>query len=153
MIISPCLPMKAFHYLKNKKKGKHGEMIMKIDMNKTYDMVGWDFLAQVLLKMGFYSDCVEKVMLCIDSVNFSLLFFGKKVVNFRPKRGLRQGDPLSPISLLLLLMSFLRWLSWLFLMEVWLVLSWLGVVPLFLTIFSLFHPFPSAERDNCAKLV
>lgn len=67
-----------------------------MDMNKDYDRVEWDFLSQVLLKLGFAASWVEKVVNCIDSVSFNLLLSGKKVSSFRPKRGLRQGDPLSP---------------------------------------------------------
>lgn len=86
----------VFHYSKNKKRGRYAEMAIKMDMNKAYDRVEWDFLAQVLLKMGFNSAWVEKVIHCLDSVSFNLLLSGKKVSSFRPKRGLRQGDPLSP---------------------------------------------------------
>lgn len=71
-------------------------MAIKMDMNKAYDRVEWDFLAKILLKMGFNSSWVAKVMHCLDSVSFNLLLSGKKVSSFRPKRGLRQRDPLSP---------------------------------------------------------
>lgn len=86
----------AFHYLKNKKKGKHKELPIKIDMKNAYDRVEWDFLAQVLLRLGFRELWVGRVMQCIDSMNFSLLLSIKKVAGFKPLRGLRQGDPLSP---------------------------------------------------------
>lgn len=86
----------AFHYLKNKKKGKIVDLAIKVDMNKAYDRVEWDFLAQVLLKMGFCEEWVGRIMHCIDSVKFNLLLSGKKVAGIKPMRGLRQGDPLSP---------------------------------------------------------
>lgn len=81
----------AFHYLKSKKKGKVAELAIKLDMNKVYDRVEWDFLAQVLLKLGFCEQWVLKIMQCIDSVSFRLLLSGKKVADFKPLRGLRQG--------------------------------------------------------------
>lgn len=84
----------AFHYLKDKKRGNLAEMAIKMDMNKAYDRVEWDFLAQVLLKLGFKDTWVERVMNCIDSASFNLLLSGKKVSNIRPKRGLRHEDPM-----------------------------------------------------------
>lgn len=50
----------------------------------------------MLLKLGFSNQCIEKIMMCVRSVNFNLVLFGRKVASFVPKRGLRQWDPLSP---------------------------------------------------------
>lgn len=44
---------KVFHHLKLKNSTKYFEIGIKLDMNKAYDRIEWDFLKTVLLKLGF----------------------------------------------------------------------------------------------------
>lgn len=46
----------VFHTMKQKKKGKRGILAMKLDMSKTYDRVEWDFIENVMDRMGFCTD-------------------------------------------------------------------------------------------------
>lgn len=87
---------KAFQYLRSRVNGRKYELAVKLNMNKAYDKVEWDFLRDVLLNMGFSPGWVDKIMLCVNTVSFDILLSGKSVAKFTPKRGLRQGDPLSP---------------------------------------------------------
>lgn len=43
----------VFHYMKHKKKGPKSSVALKLDLNKAYDRVCWDFLFKVMEKMGF----------------------------------------------------------------------------------------------------
>lgn len=43
---------KLMYFLKNKRIGKKGFMSLKLDISKAYDRVEWDFLVQVMYKMG-----------------------------------------------------------------------------------------------------
>lgn len=57
----------AFHYLKNRSNVKP-EFAVKLDMNKAYDRVEWDFLEAVLTKLNFHQGWIRNVMKCISSV-------------------------------------------------------------------------------------
>lgn len=52
----------AFHFLNRKKQGKESFMAVKLDFNKAYDMVEWDFLEAVMKKMGFADQWINWVM-------------------------------------------------------------------------------------------
>jgi hypothetical protein len=83
----------TIHELHRKKK--HG-IILKLDFEKAYDKVCWNFVQQVLQIKGFsYIWCswISAVMTG-DHVGIKLMTIQVKI--FRQK-GLRQGDPLSPI--------------------------------------------------------
>ena len=41
------------HYFK-KIKGKSGYMVVKLDMEKAYDRLEWDFIKVILTKLGFH---------------------------------------------------------------------------------------------------
>ena len=48
------------------------------------------------MRFNFPENLIELIMSCISSVSTSLLFNGDCMDPFRPSRGIRQGDPLSP---------------------------------------------------------
>ena len=77
---------------KRKEKG----LICKLDIEKAYDSINWNFLMKVLLKMGFGSRWMEWIWWCISTAKFSVLVNEVPAGFFPNSKGLRQGDPLSP---------------------------------------------------------
>lgn len=70
--------------------------IMKIDLQKAFDSVHWDFLHEALIGLNFPEQFIAWIMECVTTTSFSLAINGGTLGLFRGARGLRQGDPLSP---------------------------------------------------------
>ncbi|KAM6574657.1 hypothetical protein CsatA_022984 [Cannabis sativa] len=79
-----------------KRKGKGGYMLIKIDLEKAYDKMSWEFVIHVLGMMGFPSMFIDWIKKCISVSTIKVLLNGSIVGKFSPEQGLRQGDPLSP---------------------------------------------------------
>jgi hypothetical protein len=66
-----------------------------LDFKKAYDRVSWAFLRSVLSRKGFDAAVVHRLMQLVSG--------GQTAINgevgpfFRNKRGVRQGDPISPL--------------------------------------------------------
>lgn len=84
------------HNLRTKESISKQYMAIKTDMSKAYDHVEWNFLETLLEKMGFDRKWVCWVMACVSTVSYTILLNGRTHGFFRPERGIRQGDPMSP---------------------------------------------------------
>ncbi|RVW40626.1 Transposon TX1 uncharacterized 149 kDa protein [Vitis vinifera] len=82
-----------------RRSGEEG-VIFKIDFEKAYDHVKWDFLDHVLEKKGFIPRWRKWMSGCLSSVSYAILVNGSAKGWVKASRGLRQGDPLSLFCLL-----------------------------------------------------
>ena len=82
-----------FYSMKMGSKRRMGDVALKIDISKAYDRLKWDYILEVMTKMGFEVDWMR---LCITTVSYLVLMNGDLVGPIIPRRGLSQGEPLSP---------------------------------------------------------
>ncbi|KAJ9567283.1 hypothetical protein OSB04_003249 [Centaurea solstitialis] len=80
----------------SRKKG----LIFKVDFEKAYDSVSWEFLLDMLEKMGFGRKWRNWVWTCLKSSRISILVNGSPTEEFSMEKGIRQGDPMAPFLFL-----------------------------------------------------
>jgi hypothetical protein len=84
----------TIHELHTKKRDG---IIFKIDFEKAYDKVKWSFIHQSLLMKGFSSKWCRWVKSMVTGGSVGIKVNNNVGPYFQTKRGLRQGDPMSPI--------------------------------------------------------
>jgi hypothetical protein len=85
-------------------------LLCKLDLEKAYDHVNWDFLFYMLQRCGFGERWREWIKFCISTVKFSILVNGTPSGFFQSSRGIRQGDPLSPLLFVVVMEALSRML-------------------------------------------
>ncbi|KAF5465361.1 hypothetical protein F2P56_015377 [Juglans regia] len=78
-----------FHHLKHH-KGEKCQMALKLDMEKAFDFIEWNFLFAVMRVLGFNSTWINLIKECISTASFSILINGSPKGFFNAQRGLQQ---------------------------------------------------------------
>ena len=79
-----------------KRSSREEGVVFKIDFEKAYDYIDWDFFYHVLERKGFSLRWRSWMRGCLSSATFAILVNGNAKGWVKAFRGLRQGDLLSP---------------------------------------------------------
>ena len=94
--IQDCLAW-CFEFIHQCKVSKRKIVVLKIDFEKAFDTVEHDAIIKVLQYKGFPKLWLEWVHRILSTGSSSILLNGVPGKSFYCKRGVRQGDPLSPL--------------------------------------------------------
>ena len=83
----------------SRKKEKRPGLICKLDLEKAYDRVDWDFLQYLMRRMGFGVKWRAWILECLSSATFSILINGSPTGSFLHLEVFVEGIPFLPFHL------------------------------------------------------
>ncbi|GAU21086.1 hypothetical protein TSUD_10030 [Trifolium subterraneum] len=89
------------------RKGGTPRCMMQLDIQKAYDTIDWKAMECVFNEVGFPNQFTYWIMLVVTSVSYRFNINGNYTTSMEANRGLRQGDPISPL-LFVIMMEYLN---------------------------------------------
>ncbi|CAJ2661953.1 unnamed protein product [Trifolium pratense] len=89
------------------RKGGTPKCMLQLDLQKAYDTVDWHALQHILREIGLPNQFIRWIMLGVTSVSYKFNIHGRYTGYMKARRGLRQGDPISPL-LFVMVMEYMH---------------------------------------------
>jgi mannosylglycoprotein endo-beta-mannosidase len=84
-------------------RAKVPSLLLKLDVAKAFDSVSWPFLVSVLRQRGFGPRLIGWIILLLSTARTRVVVNGSPGEPFAHGRGLRQGDPISPLLFIIVM--------------------------------------------------
>lgn len=82
---------------------KKPTLLVKLDISKAFDIVEWPFLLRALQGFGFGTRWRDWISMLVSTASTEVMLNGEPGRPINNARGLRQGDPLSPMLFIILM--------------------------------------------------
>ena len=89
----------ANEVLEDVKRRKSSCVFFKVDYEKAYESVYWDFVYYMMERLGFCGKWVGWIKTCLESASISLLVNGSPTQEFKPKKWVETRRSFSSVSL------------------------------------------------------
>lgn len=87
--------------IKSLHKNNKPALLFKLDIEKAFDLISWDYLLELLQCLGFTVRWRDWISLLLSMASSSCLLNGDAGPAIIHRQGLRQGDPLLPLLLII----------------------------------------------------
>jgi hypothetical protein len=88
-------------YYKEAPQGKKPTLFLKLDIEKVFDSISWAFLLEVLQRLVFCAKWRDWISLTLSTSSSRVLLNEAPDKPLKHERGLRQGNPISPMLFIL----------------------------------------------------